>query len=253
ANHDGKTAIGELKALDGLGGLGISAINLNATSQSGEVRDGNAVLARGSFTQNVNGVSTTQEAIAANFLANPTGSTITQTAGGTTVTTESVAWYAGSTGVITSFVSQNTLSTVNETLDTVTLNVRHLTGGAGADTLSGDAQNNWLAGGLGADSLSGGAGDEVLLMDANDTVIDGGSGLDIAQVVGATGVTLNLSTSNIEIAVGGAEVASRSGSNTDCPITKITSTSMLRVMGGNARNYTGQIASSNQENWSEAA
>ena len=47
----------------------------------------------------------------------------------------------------------------------------------------------------------------LLVFDALDTVVDGGAGLDIAQVVGGTlgsqGVTLNLSQSNIEIAVGG--------------------------------------------------
>jgi Ca2+-binding RTX toxin-like protein len=196
ANHDGKTDIGELKTF---ANLGITAINLVSASQSGEVRDGNEVLARGSFTQN----GLTREAVAANFLANPAGSTITASGSGVIVATENTTGSAGSTGVITSFVSQNTISTVNETLSAVTLGVRHLTGGAGADTLTGDAQNNWLAGGLGADKLYGGAGDDVLLIDASDSVVDGVTGLDVAQVVGPAGVTLNLSTSNIEIAVGG--------------------------------------------------
>lgn len=99
ANHDANTDAGELKTF---AELGITAINLNATSQSGEVRDGNAVLARGSFTQN----GLTQEAIAANFLSNPAGSSITASATGVKVTTESVAGGAGSTGAISSFVSQ---------------------------------------------------------------------------------------------------------------------------------------------------
>ena len=42
----------------------------------------------------------------------------------------------------------------------------------------------------------------LLVFDALDTVVDGGAGLDIAQVVGSQGVTLNLGQSNIEIAVG---------------------------------------------------
>lgn len=183
ANHDGKTDAGELKTF---AELGITGINLNSASQSGEVRDGNEVLARGTFTQN----GATREAIAANFLANPAGSTITQTSDGVTVTTESTSGGSGNTGVITSFVSQNTVSTLAETLDAAALGVRHITGGTGNDTVNGDAQNNWLAGGLGADSLNGGSGDDVLLMDASDTHIDGGSGLDIAQVVGSQGVML---------------------------------------------------------------
>ena len=196
ANHDGKTDAGELKTF---AALGITAINLNSVGQSGEVRDGNAVLARGTFTQG----GLTREAVAANFLANPAGSTITTTAAGTTITTESTVGSNGSTGVIASFVSQNTSPALNESLSAATLTVRHVTGGAGADTITGDAQNNWLAGGLGADFLSAGSGDDVLLIDTNDTKIDGGTGLDIAQVIGSQGVTLNLSQSNIEIAVGG--------------------------------------------------
>lgn len=192
ANHDGKTDAGELKTF---ADLGITAINLNTVAQSGEVRDGNEVLARGTFTQN----GLTREAIAANFLANPAGSTITQSSGGVVVSTENT----GGGGAITSYVSQNTNSAVAETLSAATLGVRHITGGAGNDSLTGDAQNNWLAGGLGADSLSGGAGDDVLLIDASDTSINGGDGLDIAQVIGSEGVSLNLSQSNIEIAVGG--------------------------------------------------
>ena len=201
SNHDGKTDAGELKTF---AELGITAINLNSTSQSGEVRDGNAVLARGSFTQTVNSVATTKEAIAANFIANPAGSTITQGSNGITVATEGLA----GSGATSSYVSTNTTASTNETLNASTLGVKNITGGLGADTLTGDNQNNWLAGSLGADKLYGGAGDDVLLIDSQDTVIDGGADLDIAQVVGGTlgqqGVTLNLSQSNIEIAVGGA-------------------------------------------------
>ncbi len=200
ANHDGKTDAGELKTF---AQLGITSINLNSTGQSGEVRDGNEVLASGTFTHN----GLTREAIAANFLANPAGSTVTASGTGIIVTTESLATAAGNTGVTAAFVSQNTHAGTNEALTAATLAVKNITGGAGADTITGDAQNNWIAGGLGADKLYGGAGDDVLLMDAADTIIDGGAGLDIAQVVGGTlgqkGVTLNLSLSNIEIAVGG--------------------------------------------------
>lgn len=193
ANHDGKTDGGELKTFSD---LGITAINLNATAQSGEVRDGNAVLARGSFTQ----YGITQEAIAANFLADPAGSTIIQSGSGIIVTTENMV---DGGGAAAAFVSQNTAAAVSEALSATTLGVKNITGGAGDDSLTGDAQNNWLAGGLGADSLNGGDGDDVLLFDANDTGINGGQGLDIAQVIGNQGVTLNLSQSNVEIAVGG--------------------------------------------------
>ena len=200
ANHDGKTDAGELKTF---ADLGITAINLASTAQSGEVRDGNAVLARGTFTQTVGGTATTREAIAANFLANPAGSTVTASGSGIIVATESVATGSTTTSASSAFVSQNTNASVAETLDAVTLGVKNLTGGAGNDTLTGDTQANWLAGGLGADKLYGGAGDDVLLIDANDTVVDGGDGLDVAQVIGTAGVTLNMAQSHMEIAVGG--------------------------------------------------
>ena len=70
ANSDGKTDAGELKTFTE---LGITQINLTSTTQSGLVRDGNEVLARGTFVQS----GLTKEALAANFLANPNGHTFT--------------------------------------------------------------------------------------------------------------------------------------------------------------------------------
>jgi hypothetical protein len=66
ANHDGKTDAGELKTF---AELGITRINLATTSQSGLVRDGNEVLASGTFVMS----GLTREALAANFLNNPNG------------------------------------------------------------------------------------------------------------------------------------------------------------------------------------
>lgn len=190
ANHDGKTDAGELKTF---GELGITAIDLNSTSQSGEVRQGNEVLARGSFTMN----GTASEAVAANFLANPAGTTFTQTASGIAASTE------GATGgATTSYVSTNLNAGAGESLNVTTLQVKNVTGGAGNDTLIGDGQDNWLAGNTGADVMDGGAGNDVFLFDANDTII-GGAGGDVAQVVGTGGVLLDMAASGIEMAVGG--------------------------------------------------
>ena len=69
ANHDGNTDTGELKTF---AALGITQINLGATSQSGLVNGGNEVLATGSYV--INGI--TRDAQAANFLTNPNGQTI---------------------------------------------------------------------------------------------------------------------------------------------------------------------------------
>lgn len=102
---------------------------------------------------------------------------------------------------ITAFLSSNADANVGETLSSTTLNAQNITGGAGNDSITGDARANWLAGGLGADTLNGGDGDDVILFDSADS-INGGAGFDVAQVIGTQGVTLNLSLSNIEMAVG---------------------------------------------------
>jgi Ca2+-binding RTX toxin-like protein/subtilisin-like proprotein convertase family protein len=196
ANHDGKSFIdtnnngildaGEVSELKTLTQLGITSINLNQTAQSGLVRDGNEILASSTFVQN----GITKEALAANFIANPNGSSFAASGTGTLTTTE---------GNIKSYSAGD----AGEAIDVAVKGVNNAQGGAGNDTLIGDAGNNWLSGGQGADVISAGAGDDVILFDAADTSIDGGDGTDIAQVIGDAGVTLNLAQSHIEAVVGG--------------------------------------------------
>ena len=186
ANSDGKTDAGELKTFSE---LGITQINLANTAQSGEVRDGNEVLASGTFVQS----GQTKEALAANFLANPNGHTFTASGTGTIVNTQ---------GGVTSYVTQ---SATGEVMDAAVKGVANLYGAQGSDTLIGDANNNWLAGGPGSDTFNAGAGDDVLLIDGSDLQanIHAGAGLDIVHVVGDNGVTLNLAQAEVEIAEGG--------------------------------------------------
>ncbi|WP_460106694.1 calcium-binding protein [Pseudomonas sp. S3_E04] len=204
ANHDGKSwddrngngAIdaGETSELKSLSDLGITQINLKNQAQSGEVRDGNEVLARGSFVQN--GVS--KEAIAANFLANPNGHVFTASGTGTVVSTQGSEQVSAVKGYVSS-------STAGESIDVSQKGVNNATGGSGNDVLQGDAQTNWLAGGQGSDTFYGGAGDDVLLIDGDDLSanIHGGDGTDIVQVLGEKSVYLNLTDANVEIAQGG--------------------------------------------------
>ncbi|WP_028893336.1 hypothetical protein [Syntrophorhabdus aromaticivorans] len=73
ANHDGKSwrdtdgdgvkDAGEATELHSFSELGITSINLGSATQSGLVRDGNEILASGTFTMN----GDTEEALAANF------------------------------------------------------------------------------------------------------------------------------------------------------------------------------------------
>jgi hypothetical protein len=142
ANADAKTDAGELKTF---AQLGITQINLVNTAQSGEVRDGNEVLSRGTFVQS----GQTKEAIAANFLANPNGTIFTPSGTGTQVSTE---------GNITSYVAA---SGTGEGIDVAAKGVKNAYGAQGNDTLIGDANDNWLAGGVGSDTFNAGAGDRL--------------------------------------------------------------------------------------------
>ena len=186
ANSDGKTDAGELRTFVQ---LGITRIDLTNTAQSGEIRDGNEVLARGTFVQG----GQTKEALAANFLANPDGTTYVPSGSGTLVTTE---------GTVTSYVSQ---SAGGEVIDVAAKGGKNAYGAQGNDTLIGDANDNWLAGGVGSDTFNAGAGDDVLLIDAIDLQanIHGGDGRDTVHIIGEQGMTLNLAESEVEIAQGG--------------------------------------------------
>lgn len=204
ANHDGKSwddangnqryDAGEASELHSLASLGITQINLASQAQSGEVRDGNEVLARGTFVQD----GSVREALAANFLSNPNGSVFARVTGGG-ILTQTEGGVNGSASAYVAAGSQD------EAIDVAALGVHNAAGGVGDDSLTGDAGNNWLAGGPGRDRMDGGAGDDILLIDADDPQdgIQGGEGMDIAQVVGERGVTLNLAQAGIEIAQGG--------------------------------------------------
>ncbi|WP_257282039.1 calcium-binding protein [Endozoicomonas sp. ISHI1] len=189
ADGDAVSDAGELKSLED---AGVVSVNLNAKEESGEILDGNEVLARGDFVQNVNGELKTREAIAANFLSNPDGHTFVTDGNGKKVSSQSgfSSYAAGDAG---------------ETVDVVAKGVNSAYGGRGNDTLIGDADSNWLAGGGGSDSFNAGAGDDVLLIDGDDNPnnIQGGDGIDIVKVLGTKGVTLNLHQSGIEVVEGG--------------------------------------------------
>lgn len=57
-------------------------------------------------------------------------------------------------------------------------NIENAVGGAGNDTMTGNALANLLDGGAGSDTLNGGAGNDTLLAGAGNDLIDGGDGYD---------------------------------------------------------------------------
>ena len=78
-----------------------------------------------------------------------------------------------------------------------------LEGNGGNDTLKGGAGDDRIAGGAGADALYGQDGNDWLFIDDLDTVINGGRGWDIGVITSTRGVSLNLSATFLEGAVGG--------------------------------------------------
>ncbi|PXX54847.1 Regulatory P domain of the subtilisin-like proprotein convertases and other proteases [Pseudomonas sp. LAMO17WK12:I10] len=189
--HDAKVDGGELKTL---AELGITQINVRAAaSTQTEVRDGNRVLATGSFT--INGKS--QEALAVDFLGDPVSNTLSAQGAGTKVTSTS-------NGITTTaYASQ---STTGETLDAAQLGVGNLYGGSGNDTLIAAPAGGWLVGGGGSNTYVGGKGDDVFVVSASDDMknLHGNGGHDTAIVVGDKGVVLNMAQAGLTIAQGGS-------------------------------------------------
>jgi VCBS repeat-containing protein len=108
-----------------------------------------------------------------------------------------------------------------------------LTGNGGADTLVGD---------LGADQLSGGTGNDRLDIDSSDTLIDGGADFDIAYIIAGSGITLNMTTSNLEWVtdvVGGNDTITAAGSSTGVEIYGGGGTDNLTGGSGNDRIFAG--------------
>lgn len=84
----------------------------------------------------------------------------------------------------------------------------NVVGSGNDDSIAGDFANNILVGGDGTDAIDGGAGDDILVVDADDLSVDGnvqgGDGHDALYVAGSDGVTIDMSATSIEVAVGGS-------------------------------------------------
>jgi Ca2+-binding RTX toxin-like protein len=63
-------------------------------------------------------------------------------------------------------------------------NIQNVIGGAGNDTLTGDAQGNILIGGAGTNVINGGIGASILMAGSGTATVNGGSGNDI--LIGGT-------------------------------------------------------------------
>ncbi|SEI22251.1 Regulatory P domain of the subtilisin-like proprotein convertase [Pseudomonas asplenii] len=219
-SHDAKVDAGELKTLDQ---LGITQINVRSTSAGAEVRDGNKVLAHGTFV--INGK--TQEALAVDFIGDPVSSVFSTQGNGTKVVSTSA-------GVTTTAYSSN--SSTGEFLDAAKQGVSNLYGGSGNDTLTAAAGGSWLVGGGGSNTYNGGVGDDVFVISASDNPnnIHGNGGRDTAIIVGDKGVQLNMAKAGLTIAQGGrGNDIIVSGGNSSAFIKGGAGDSMLVGGGGN--------------------
>jgi Ca2+-binding RTX toxin-like protein len=82
----------------------------------------------------------------------------------------------------------------------VTLYAVNVTGGGGADSLTGSTLADTLSGGAGDDILDGGTGNDILLGGAGDDILDGGTGNDsIEGGVGIDVLTGDLGADNFVI------------------------------------------------------
>ncbi|PQQ27128.1 S8 family serine peptidase [Photorhabdus hindustanensis] len=187
--HDAKVDAGELKTL---AELGISQINVRASNKT-DARDGNKIIASGSFT--INGK--TQEVLAVDFLGDTVSNTLSTQGTGTKVTS------TANDITTTAYASQ---SETDETLDAGQLGVSNLYGGSGNDTLIAAKTGSWLVGGAGSNTYVGGTGDDVFVISASDDTknIHGNGGHDTAIIVGNQGVELNMGQASLTIAQGGS-------------------------------------------------
>jgi Ca2+-binding RTX toxin-like protein len=79
--------------------------------------------------------------------------------------------------------------------------IENVTGGAGNDTLTGNAANNLLRGGAGNDSISGGGGNDILLGGAGNDSLHAGSGRSL--LIGGLGADRIIGDSADDIVIGG--------------------------------------------------
>ncbi len=123
--------------------------------------------------------------------------------------------------VLTNF---NDLFVAETTVDAIQMQGIKIEARGGDDVIRSGIGDDQIFGGDGTDELYGGAGDDILIFDAADAFVFGGSGRDVGYALTADAVTLDLTASEIEVAIGGT------GNDT---ITTGDSTETLMVAGGN--------------------
>ena len=204
-DQDGETDSGELKTL---AQAGIESIDLTSTTVD-EIYSGNILHGTTTYTRTDQTTGTVGDV---GLLSSTIGFSLSEDSVRTLVETESDGnIYVAKDGeqVLADSAALGAVSVVGaamaDKIYTSDISNVAFDGGAGNDTLTGGSGNDWLVGGSGSDTLSGGAGQDILLIDSEDLQadVDGGDGFDIALVADSAGVSLNLTTANLEAAYGG--------------------------------------------------
>jgi len=192
ANHNGQVDTGELTTL---AQRGITSFNLG-NALDGSINNGNPVTATSSFV--INGQTRTMSDV--NLISDSAHNVFTTQGTGTIDTTT-----AKNNGTQTVVKTYTEGSSTGLTLNAATLNVDHLVGGAGNDTLIAKSTGSWLVGGAGSNTYQGGAGNDTFVVSASDDPanVHSGGGEDTVVVTGTTGMTINMAQMGVTIAEGG--------------------------------------------------
>lgn len=204
-NSDGVSDEGELKTLQE---MNITSFNLNATDINWSM-GGNNVQSLGQFTKSD---GTTLTFADTGLGHDSEGWKVEQKPGYQLLTKEDGTTYAVANGDsgLTLNLAKNQISSAigsanaDKLISTGTAAVM-LQGKSGNDVITGGNGDDWLEGGDGVDAISGGAGDDTIFIDALDKLseISGDGGADTLVVQGNIGISVNLTSLQIEHGVGG--------------------------------------------------
>ena len=203
-NQNGISEANELKTL---AQHNITSINLNGLPTE-TIQDGNIIRTRSIFNRNDGTLGQIADVA---FLVTETGFKTTQTTNGIQIIAEndnanSLAIFNDNANHTLNLADAKVQiaigSTGKDNFYTTGTEGVFLSGGEGNDTLTGGSGNDWIIGDTGIDQLFGGAGNDIFYIDAQDTKIDGGDGTDIAIVTTPNGITLDLGTTKLEMALG---------------------------------------------------
>ena len=248
-NNSGFTTLEAAGATATFGGVGTSAITLNAKATGGTVTMTRATDAATGDTATVNLAATTPGTYTAVSIADE--EVVTLSSGGTSIGTNVITTLTATdltsltvTGsnalTVTTLTGAAALATLNAgahtgstfAIDasasgvamtvtasagseaTVGAQVNNITTGSGNDSITGGSFYDSLTGGVGNDTINGGGGNDTLRGNANNDVIDGGDGDDLVDGdVGNDSLTGGNGNDTIQAASGSDTVSGGAGND----------------------------------------